>query len=124
MGYGQYSGRSMGRRTKANLLTSVNAAGMLWAKFWGHNRLLVVYNDRAEYRLHDTTLVTVWHDGSRRVVITDGGFHTPTTTAAIAQALKQVMGKPISVWRARGGKLFVSVADREKTVDCPITLSL
>lgn len=124
MGFGQYSGNSTGRRTKAELLRSVNDTGMLWARLWGYNRLLVVYTDRTEYRLHDTAIVIIWHDGSRRVVVTDGGFHTPTTTAAIAQALKQGTGKPAHAWRERGGKLCVGFGDQDATSTCPITLSL
>ena len=119
MGYGQFSYHSRGKRTKADLLRTVTP-GYQRAQLWGNNRLFVVYPDRVEYRLHDTSVVTRYDNGTVR--IDDGGWETLTTTAAIRQALILAYGKVCNCWRDRKG-FFVMIGNFEKTAELPFEVT-
>ena len=119
MGYGNYSKRVTGKRTKADLLRSA-AFGWTDARLWGHNRLKVTYPDRVEYRLHDTAILTVKKNGD--MIVDDGGWHTITTSAAIRQALEAATGHYASYWRDRKHNGVVHIGEREIVGQLPIVI--
>ena len=119
MGYGQYSERSAGRRTKDDLLRSA-AFGWTDARLWGHNRLKVTYPDRVEYRLHDTAILTV--KGNGEMIVDDGGYPTITTSAAIRQALAAATGKYTSYWRDRKHNGVVRFDGLERVGPLPLII--
>lgn len=120
MGYGQHSNASKGKRTKDDLLRSCDR-GYLHTQLWGHNRLYVVYSDRAEHRLHDTAVVTKYNSGE--IVIDDGGWPTLTTRTAIVQALTLATGKVCNAWRDRGGKMCVYIGGYCRIAPLPLKVT-
>jgi hypothetical protein len=119
MGFGLYSYRGRGRRTKDDLLKSA-PFGYTDAKLWGHNRLMVTYPDRVEYRLHDTTVVKKMADGA--LVVDDGGYPTITTSAAIRQALQLATGAPATFWRTRKSHGALWLNGRDVVGPLPLTI--
>lgn len=132
MGYGQYTEGTrhtypyhpeVGRRTKRDMLTVADMeVGMTYpdgtkvgpvipgtAKLWGHNRLFVqrahyptAHHDYFEWRLHLTPIVVLYKP-LNQLLINTGGWLTPTTSAAIREALDLAMaaGNP----EMRGGHM-------------------
>lgn len=120
MGFGQYSDRGTGRRTKDDLVRFA-PYGYSDAQLWGHNRLKVTYPDRIEYRLHDTAVVTVRKNGE--IVVDDGGYPTVTTSAAIRQALTAATGLPSTFYRDRKSVCVAHVNGREFKGTLPLIVS-